>query len=173
MINVITRRGRDIAGGEVSAFGGSLGSYQGRFSYGTSLSNGVEMALSGTYYHSDGNPRLFYPEYDTPSQNNGNAARVDSERAASLFTSASWKDFTLEGAFVEHVKQVPTGSFGALFDDPRNQTKDDQAFADVKFEHQFENELDLEAPRRLRLCDNPRNLCRKRDGRAFHGSEHG
>jgi len=145
VINVITRRGSDIAGGEVSAFGGSLGSYDGRFSYGASLSNGVTMAFSGTYYHSDGNPRLFYPEYDTPAQNNGKAARVDSERASSLFTSVSWKDFTLEGAFVEHVKQVPTGSFGAVFDDARNQTKDDQAFGDVKFEHQFQNDLDLEA----------------------------
>jgi iron complex outermembrane receptor protein len=145
VINVITRRGRDLAGGEASAFGGSLGTYDGRFSYGENLSNGVEMAVSGSYYHSDGNPRLFYKEYDTPAQNNGNAAQVDSERAGAIFTSASWKDFTLEGAVVEHMKQVPTGSFGAVFNDPRNQTKDDQAFADLKFEHQFENDLDLQA----------------------------
>ena len=57
----------------------------------------------------------------------------------------SWKDFTLEGAVVEHMKQVPTGSFGTVFDDPRNQTMDDQAFADLKFEHPFENDLDLQA----------------------------
>lgn len=145
VINVITRRGRDLAGAEASASGGSLGSYNGRFSYGESLSNGVEMAVSGSYYQSAGNPQLFYKEFDTPAQNNGNAAHVDSERSGSLFTSASWKDFTLEGAVVEHVKQEPTASFGAVFDDPRNQAKDDQAFADLKFEHPFENDLDLQA----------------------------
>ncbi|HXR06656.1 MAG TPA: TonB-dependent receptor plug domain-containing protein, partial [Candidatus Acidoferrum sp.] len=47
VINVITRRGGDIAGAEASVSGGSLGSYLGRFSYGEKLSNGVEMALSG------------------------------------------------------------------------------------------------------------------------------
>ena len=145
VINVITRRGRDLAGAEASALGGSLGTYDGRFSYGESLSNGVEMAVSGSYYHSDGNPRLFYKEFDTPAQNNGNADHVDSERAGDIFTSASWKDFTVEGAIVEHVKQAPTGSFGALFDDPRNQTKDDQGFADLKFEHPFENDFNLQA----------------------------
>jgi iron complex outermembrane receptor protein len=145
VINVITRRGGDAGGGEASVSGGSLGSYDGRLSYGAKLSNGVEMVVSGSYYHSDGNPRLFYKEFDTPAQNNGNADHVDSERAGSIFTSFSWKDFTLEGAVVEHVKQVPTGSFGAVFDDPRNQTKDDQAFADLKFEHPFENDLNLQA----------------------------
>jgi iron complex outermembrane receptor protein len=145
VVNVITRRGRDIGGGEASAAGGSLGSYDGRFSYGEHLSNGVDLAVSSSYYHSDGNPRLFYKAFDTPAQNNGNAARVDSERAGSIFASASWKDLTLEGAVVEHMKQVPTGSFGVVFDDPQNQTKDDQAFADLKLEHHFENDLDLQA----------------------------
>lgn len=143
VINVITRRGSDIGGGEVSGSGGSMGSYDGRFSFGQSFSNGVELAISGTYYQSDGNAHLFYPEFSTPANNNGIADHVDSEKASSLFTSVSWRDFTLESAFVEHVKQIPTGSFGAVFNDPHNQTKDDQAFVDLKFVHQFENDLNL------------------------------
>ncbi len=143
VINVITRRGRDINGAEASASGGALGSYNGRFSYGANFSNGVDMVISGSYFHSDGNPRLFYQEFDTPANNNGNAAHVDSERAGSIFTSVSWRDLALEGGVVEHMKQIPTGSFGTVFDDPLNQVKDTQAFTDLKFEHQFENDMDL------------------------------
>jgi iron complex outermembrane receptor protein len=145
VINVVTRRGRDTGGAEASVSGGSLGSYDGRFGCGGVFSNGVEMVVSGSYFHSDGNPRLFYKEFDTPAQNHGIADHVDSERAGSLLTSLAWKDFALEGAVVEHMKQVPTGSFGAVFNDPRNQTLDDQAFADLKFEHPFESGLALQA----------------------------
>ena len=101
------------------------------------------MVVSGSYYNSDGNARLFYQEFDTPANNHGIANHVDGERAGSIFGSFSWKDFTMECAIVEHVKQVPTASFESVFNDPRNQIKDDQAFVDLKFEHQFENDLDF------------------------------
>jgi outer membrane receptor for ferrienterochelin and colicins len=68
---VITHRGRDADGAEASVSGGSLGSYNGRFSYGANFSNGVELVVSGSYYHSDGNSQLFYREFDTPANNNG------------------------------------------------------------------------------------------------------
>jgi len=143
VINVITRRGRDINGAEVSASGESLGGYTGRFSYGAKLSNQVEVAISGSYQHSDGNSRLYYRDFDDPATNNGVAEHADAERSGSIFTSISWKDFTLEGAVVEHVKNIPTASYGTVFNDPRNQTKDDQTYLDLKFEHEFENELEL------------------------------
>ena len=46
VINVITRRGRDVGGAEVSGGGGSLGSYAGRVSYGTQWSNGVAVVVA-------------------------------------------------------------------------------------------------------------------------------
>ncbi len=143
VINVITRRGRDIGGTEASASGGSFEDGQGRFSYGNTFSNGVEMVVSGSYGHSDGNARLFYPEFNTPTSNNGIADHRDAERVWRIFTSASWKDFALEGSFVERTKQLPTASFGTVFNDPRNETRDSVALVDLKYEHRFEDDLDL------------------------------
>lgn len=143
VINVITRRGHEMAGAEASASGGSLGSYQGHFNFGKQFSNGVEVAVSGTYQHSDGNPQLYYKEFDTPQNNHGIADHRDNEESWSLFTSAAWKEFTLEASFVERTKQLPTASYGTVFNDPRNQSKDNLATVDLKFEHQFENQLEL------------------------------
>jgi iron complex outermembrane receptor protein len=139
VINVVTRRGGGLNGAEVSASAASFAGYDGRFSYGNKLTNGVEMAFSGSYFHSDGNPGLFYPEFDTRADNYGVASRVDGETAGNLFGSASWRDFALEGSFSDRIKQIPTASYGTVFDDPRNKTKDDNAFADLKWEHQFED----------------------------------
>lgn len=143
VINVITRRGRDVGGAEVSGGGGSLGSYAGRVSYGTQWSNGVAVVVSGSYQHSDGNARLFYPEFNTPANNNGVAEHGDGEKSTSIFTSLSWREFTLAGSFVERTKQFPTAAYGTVFNDPRNQTKDTQVLVDLKYEHRFENDLDL------------------------------
>jgi len=52
VINVITKRGRDIDGAEASVEGGSFDTYKGSFTYGKKFTNDVELALSGTYYSS-------------------------------------------------------------------------------------------------------------------------
>src|SRR5207245_6889213 len=73
VINVITRKGRDMAGigGEVSGEVASLDTYKGRVTYGNRFTNGLEMLLSGTIYDSEGHDRLFYKEFDQPAHNNG------------------------------------------------------------------------------------------------------
>ncbi|HOI17928.1 MAG TPA: TonB-dependent receptor plug domain-containing protein, partial [Geobacteraceae bacterium] len=68
VINVITRRGRDMDGVEVSGATGSFDTYKGRLSYGKKFEAGPEMLLSGTFLHSRGQD-LYYPEFDSPSTN--------------------------------------------------------------------------------------------------------
>ena len=59
VINVITKRGRDIKGAEISGEASSFNTYRGRLSYGNKFSNGVEMLLSGSYSGSEGRRELF------------------------------------------------------------------------------------------------------------------
>lgn len=143
VINVITRRGHDIDGTEVSASGGTLGSAQGRFTFGKRLANEVELALSGGYQHSDGNARLFYPEFNDPSTNDGIARHRDLEKSGNAFASISWRDLTFEGSYVERTKVIPTAPYGTVFNDPRNRTKETRAALDLKYEHTTESELNL------------------------------
>lgn len=58
VINIITRRGRDQEGVNVTASYGSFDTYKTRVSYGDRFSNGVEMFLTGTFYDSQGNNSL-------------------------------------------------------------------------------------------------------------------
>jgi outer membrane receptor protein involved in Fe transport len=63
VIDVITKRGADFKGAEVSADAGSLNTYRGRATYGMKSKGETDWLLSGTYYHTLGNKRLFYPEF--------------------------------------------------------------------------------------------------------------
>ena len=145
VVNVITKKGRDLNGAEVSAAAGSHDSYQGRVSYGKRFDNGLEMLISGTYYDSEGRHRLYYPEFDDPATNNGVAEDADDAEAESLFARLSFGDFTLDGAYCESEKGVPTASYEAVFNDPRTRTWDGHWYLDLKYQHLMESGTEVTA----------------------------
>ncbi len=145
VINVITKRGRDIQGFEVSGEVGSWESYKGRITYGDKFSNGIELLLSGSYYDSEGQDALYYPEFNTPATNNGVTGRADDDQYPSLLGKISFRDFTLQGGFVSREKGIPTASYGTVF--PTNQTRstDEHGYVFLEYEHQFASQFNFSA----------------------------
>jgi iron complex outermembrane receptor protein len=145
IVNVITRRGSDFSGhgGELSGDAASFDTYKGRASYGKTFGNGLDLVLSGSLFTSEGHERLFFKEFDTPDNNNGIAKNLDGDSFSSVFAHASFKDFSLEGAYISRDKQVPTASNFTAFNDPHYHTIDTRAFTELKYSHEFDNELIL------------------------------
>lgn len=137
VINIISRKGVDFKGTELAGSAGSLDSYKGRASYGDSHPSGLAALISGSIYDSAGNKRLFYPEFNDPATNNGVAQDLDYERSYNLLGTFSYRDFTLQGAYVGREKAVPTASFGTVFNDPRYKTFDYRGYLDLKYGHAF------------------------------------
>jgi outer membrane receptor for ferrienterochelin and colicins len=144
VVNVITKRGRDLSGAEVSGEAASFSTYGGRISYGNRSSTGLEAIISASAFDSKG-PTLFFPKFDSPAQNNGITGRTDYDRAHRAFAKLSYGDFALEAAYVSRTKGIPTASFGTDFNDPRNQTTDTRAFVDLKFERSLNALTDISA----------------------------
>ena len=104
--------------------------------------------LSGTFYGSDGNPRMYYPEF--ASVNNGIAQNMDGGWSQSAFASALWKDFSLEAGYVDRMKRWPAAPYGSsnasvVFNDPTFHTIDERSFAELKFDHHFEDDWEFMA----------------------------
>lgn len=150
VINVVTKKGGQIGGAEVSAEAGSFGSYKGRFSFGEKFKNDVEWLLSGSYYISEGQERLYYPEFDQRigadprAVNNGVARGLDGEEAVNLISSVSYHGLTLSGFFNYRQKDVPTASYGTLLNDGAEETADYRGYVDLKYDHDFNEELHLQ-----------------------------
>lgn len=143
VINVITRRGRDLQGVEISGEAGTQDTYDGRISYGNRFQTGLEMLLSGTWYESEGNDRIYFKEFDTPATNNGVARNGDENEAYSLFGKFSFGDFTLEGAYVDWKKRVPTAPYGTLFNEPRNEGGSEQGLGQLTYERHLADRWDV------------------------------
>lgn len=145
VINVITRQGKQVNGAEASGSYGSFNEYSGRVTLGDQFTNGLQYMLSGTIYNNDGPENLFYPQFDTPSQNNGVAHNMDSDGFGSFFGSVNYKDFTVEGGYINREKVNPTAQYLTTFNDPRLRTVDDRSYGTLKYAHKFQSDLDLSA----------------------------
>lgn len=143
VVNVITRRGGALDGMKLSAEAGSFDTFKGRASFGRKFESGLDLFLAGSYYDSRGQSRVYYPEFDAPQSNYGVAADLDYERAWHFLGHATWNDLTLSAGFNSRIKGVPTAAYASVFNDPRLRTLDRAGFVDLKYEHEFANELRL------------------------------
>jgi len=143
VINIFTRPGTSYGGAELSGEVGGFETYKGRFSYGNRFTNGIELVLSGTWSESAGERRLYYREYDQPTSNNGIAEDSDGDLYYRFFGKLAYGEFTLSGAWSERTKNIPTASFGTIFNDGGEQVTDRYAYVDLKYEHVFSGDVAL------------------------------
>lgn len=143
VLNVITKRGRDLKGAEVSGEASSFNTYRSRLSYGNKFSNGAEVLLSGSLSDSEGHRELHYPAFS--SVNNGIAKDADRENLNFYMGKLSYGDFTLTGGHQWRKKSVPTAAFGAVFNDNRFNTVDERTYTDLSYQHEFSNQLNVKA----------------------------
>lgn len=143
VINLITKRGRDFQGMEISAAAGSQNSYQASIRYGKRFDHGFEILLSMSGYDSDGDDRLYYAEFDDPASNDGFAEDADHADNRNFYVKMSYGDFALSAVYEEYQKGVPTASYETVFNDSRTRTWEGHAFLDLKYQHLFASGADI------------------------------
>src|SRR3984957_16615164 len=135
VINVITKSGSSLDGASFTAEDGTLGTHYVRASAGQRLASGLDVAVSGTFEQSAGVNQLFFPAYDAPATNNGIAQGLDGQRLGQFYGQVRFKDIVFTGVYGTRQKDVPTASFGTLFNEhqPPEQTTDRHTLADVEY----------------------------------------
>lgn len=131
VINVITKRGRDIDGVELSGEGASADTYKGRVTYGKVLGKDVEVLVSGTAYDSGGQ-KLHFQEFDSPATNQGWVDN-DGDRFNNVVAQASWGDLSLLLAHTGREKGIPTAPWDTVFGDPRTRTWDETSLIGLTY----------------------------------------
>ena len=139
VVNVITKQGRNEKSLRASAELASYGTFKSRLTYGNRFANGLEMFLSGSFYDSRGEGRLYFKEYDSPATNYGIAQNADYDQSHQLFAELAYHDFTLHAVYGSREKGIPTASYDTVFNDSRNRTVDARGFVDLQYEHQRES----------------------------------
>jgi outer membrane receptor for ferrienterochelin and colicins len=135
VVNVITKSGASLEGASIAIEAGNLGTVLTRVSAGQRLASGVEVAASAVYEQSAGVQRLYFPAFDAPETNNGIADGLDGERLAQFYGQVRARNLTFTSAYGQRQRDVPTASFGTLFNEQRapEQTTDRHTLVDVEY----------------------------------------
>lgn len=132
VINLITRRGRDIGGAEASLAGGTRDSYGARLTVGERIGSSSEYLLSVNAGHTDGDRSIPFPAYRSFA--GGVATNGDSDRWVKALAKWRTGDFTLSALYDTREKQVPTAPFNSVFDDGRNKTVDSRGWVEARYD---------------------------------------
>ncbi|MEO8256102.1 MAG: TonB-dependent receptor [Acidobacteriota bacterium] len=139
VVNVITRSGASLGGPSITLEAGTLGTQLLRLSTGRRFGNGLDVALSGTYEHSAGVGRLYFPAFDTPATNNGVAEGLDGEGSRQFYGRLSFKGLAVTAAYGNRQRQVPTASNFTLFNPQvwREESTDRHSLLDADYGRSF------------------------------------
>jgi len=130
VVNVVTRSPSQLPGWRATAELADAGDRRVGLSYGGDWGPArVLLALSA---RRRAGRDLYFPEFDTALDHHGVAVGLDGERNHKLFARATWRDLSFTAAASERLKDEPTGSYGAFFNQPGD-LLDRYAFADLAF----------------------------------------
>lgn len=144
IINVISKKGSDIEGVEISGEASRYDTYKTSFVLGKKLNSGPDVLISGSLLDGKGQD-LFFKEFRNPSTNYGLAGGCDYSRNSSLFSRISYGGLTVEGSYLTATKGVPTASYGTVFNDPRNRTYDERGYLDLNYNKTLGGSSEIQA----------------------------
>jgi iron complex outermembrane receptor protein len=137
VINVLSKRGRDLRGATAAAEIATYGSTTVRAGWGDRFASGLEALISAARYRSDGRT-LYFPEFDDPATHHGVTA-VDRDRRDTWHARLGLGDFALDATGTDRTKQIPTAAWETSFGDPRFRLRDAAAHVRLGYENTFEN----------------------------------
>ncbi|MDA1192796.1 MAG: TonB-dependent receptor, partial [Candidatus Poribacteria bacterium] len=125
VVNVVTKDGARLDGGNARVDVGEGNARTASANYGAMLDNDATAMISARVGESDGDD-YYSPEYDRT------AVGVDWERLSSAFASGTRGRLRGHGFFLTRRKGIPTGAYGARFNDPRSFQLDERLGAQME-----------------------------------------
>ena len=142
-INIVTQSPVDFERWRASTETGSLGERKAVVSSSSYLGRGANLLISASVFNNSGQ-NYFFPEFNTPSTNNGRAQGIDGERGYHTFANLIWHDWSFLASFNSRQKQPPVAwDSDALFDDSGASVQDRRGFLGVTFKHIFPSSSEL------------------------------
>ena len=127
IVNVITRRGGEMAGVHLAGEVASFNTQRQRASWAGRNEDGMEWLLSTTRYRSEGQDHD-YPEFG------GTARDLDSDRFDQLFARLTQGQWTLATSWGTRNKKVPTAAWDTEFNDPNHEDADTHAHVALTYD---------------------------------------
>jgi iron complex outermembrane receptor protein len=90
--------------------------------------------FSGSVCNNAGESPLFFPQFDSPQTNNGEAIDMNAEKGYHFFANLTWRDWSVTAAFAGHDIVQPISWGNTIFNDRGTNVNDRRNFIDAAYE---------------------------------------
>jgi len=135
-INIVTKSPVDDPGVRASLETDSFGERKAEVSSSENLGKGVNLLVSVSVFNDIGQD-LYFPQFDSPSTNNGWAVNMDGEKGYHTFANLIWRGWSFLAYFNSREQLVPTGSYGSVFNDRGTKVIDARGFVESAYRRNF------------------------------------
>lgn len=133
-INIVTRSPDQAGPLTLTADTGSFGEKKVQVSDSEPLGS-AKVLFSGSVYNNAGESPLFFPQFNTPQNNYGNAVDMNGEKGYHFFANLVWRNWTVTAAFADHDQIQPISWGPTIFNDRGTRNNDVRNFIDATWEH--------------------------------------
>ncbi len=136
-INIVTKPPEEAGPASVTTTFDSFGEKKAQVMGAAPLGKNGNILLSGSLFNNAGESPLYFPEFNTPRNNYGNAVNMNTERGYHLFSSLTWRNWTITAAFSGDDKLQPISWGPTIFNNRGTQNSDVRNFVDAAYTRQF------------------------------------
>jgi outer membrane receptor protein involved in Fe transport len=135
-INIITKSPDEAGPLALTADIGSFGEKKAQI-VDTASFGSAQVLFSGSVYNTSGENPLFFPAYNTPQNNYGEAVNMTGEKGYHFFSTLVWRNWTVTAAFSGDSNIQPISWGPTIFNDRGTRNDDQRNFIDAAYERQI------------------------------------
>ncbi len=135
-INIITKSPEEAGPLAVTADFGSFGEKKAQVVE-TASFGGAKVLFSGSVYNIGGESPLFFPEYDNPQNNYGEAVHMTGEKGYHFFSTLAWRNWTITAAFAGDSNIQPISWGPTIFNDRGTRNDDQRNLIDAAYQREI------------------------------------
>lgn len=98
-INIVTKTPEEADSASLTTTADSFGERKGEVTASTPIGKNGGLLFSGSVFNNLGQSPLYFPEFNSPQTNYGNAIDMNGERGYHLFANLTWRNWTVTAAF--------------------------------------------------------------------------
>jgi outer membrane receptor protein involved in Fe transport len=132
-INIITKTPDEAAEPKLITDVGSFGAKKAQLSGTVPIGNSAKALFSASVFNNSGESPLYFPEFNTPQTNYGQAVRVDNERGYHFFANLIWHNWNITATFSDRYKIQPISWGPTVFGDRGTHTNDIRNYAEAAY----------------------------------------
>ena len=123
-INVVTKSPDEAGPPTVIADVGSFGEKKGQVMAAGSIGKNAKVLFSGSVFNNSGESPLFFPQFNAPETNYGQAVHMNGEKGYHFFSNLAWGKWNITAAFADR-KEIQPISWGPTIFNDRGTTVND------------------------------------------------